>query len=196
MEITALIQANQQRWTKAIYNPHSMALASVVAKRLVATSAKTTYEFVENATTVPWFVIAVIHEREASQSWQANLAQGDPWIRPSVHVPKGRGPFKSWTDAAVDALTNCAPHAAQWKDWSAGGALTLLELYNGEGYENFHHMASPYLWAGSNQYIKGKYVADGHFDPNAVDAQLGCAIMFEAMLALDSSIKFTGANNV
>lgn len=192
MEIHALIAANQQRWNTATYNPHSLALAHDVAARLVATNAKTTYEAIENATTVPWFVIAVIHEREASQSWLANLAQGDPWNKVSVHEPAGRGPFKSFTAAAVDALVNCAPHAAKWKDWSAGGTLSILELYNGEGYEDFHHMASPYLWAGSSAYVKGKYVADRHFDPNAVDHQLGCAVMLKAMMLIDSSIKFGG----
>ena len=32
---------------------------------------------VSSKTHVPWGIIAVIHEREASQSWKANLAQGD-----------------------------------------------------------------------------------------------------------------------
>jgi lysozyme family protein len=36
----------------------------------------------------------VIHEREASQSWKANLAQGDPWNAVSIHIPRGRGPFR------------------------------------------------------------------------------------------------------
>jgi lysozyme family protein len=69
---------------------------------------KARYVAVSDKTGVPWFVIAVIHEREASQSWRANLAQGDPWNRVSVHVPKGRGPFKSWEDAivAADSLVN------------------------------------------------------------------------------------------
>lgn len=190
MEIQALIKANGQRWAAAVYNPHALALAHGVAERLVAPNAKSIYQHIESLTTVPWHTIAVIHEREASQSWLANLAQGDPFNRPSIHEPKGRGPFKSFTDAAVDALINCAPHAGKWRDWTAGGTLSILELYNGEGYENYHHMASPYLWAGSNQYVRGKYVADGHFDPNAVDSQLGCAVMYKAMMAIDSSIAF------
>jgi lysozyme family protein len=91
------------------------------SSRLVHPDAKARYVAVSNKTSVLWFVIAVISEREASQSRKANLAQDDPWNEVSIHVPKGRGSSKSWEDAAVDALANCAPHAAKWKDWTAGG---------------------------------------------------------------------------
>jgi lysozyme family protein len=104
-----------------------------------------------------------------------------------VHVPKGRGPFASWEAAAIDALDVCPPHASRWTDWSAGGALTLLEQYNGLGYAA-RGLPSPYLWAHTDQYVSGKYVADGHFDPNAIDHQLGCAVLLKAMKAIDASI--------
>jgi lysozyme family protein len=37
--------------------------------------------------------------------------------------------------------------------------------------------------------VKGKYVADGHYDPNAVDHQLGCAALLNRMAALDATAK-------
>lgn len=89
-------------------------------------------------------------------------------------VPKGRGPFSSWEEAAVDALMNCHPYAGKNKDWSIAGTLDILERYNGLGYRN-KGLPSPYLWAGTDQYVKGKYVADGKYDPNHVDQQLGVA---------------------
>lgn len=52
---------------------------------------------------------------------------------------------------------------------------------------------SPYIWAGTDQYVSGKYVRDGVYDPNAVDQQLGCAGMLLAMMQIDSSIKFGAA---
>lgn len=189
---SALIASNQQRWDTAVFKPSFRAMATKVAARLVAQNAKAQYQAIESATGVPWWVIAVIHEREASQKWNANIAQGDPWNRRSVNDPSGRGPFKSFYDAAVDALVNCGPYASRWKDWSAGGALTLLELYNGLGYENQHHMASPYLWSGTQHYIRGKYIADHQFSSTQVDTQLGCAVMLSEMRKLDSSIEFTG----
>jgi len=189
VDIIKLKTANGKRWQNMKVTQSLMPVLDGVAKRLVAASAKARYQNVSTKTKVPWFVIAVIHEREASQSWKANLAQGDPWNKVSIHVPKGRGPFQSWEEAAVDALVNCAPHAAAWKDWTAGGALTLLEEYNGLGYAA-RGVPSPYVWASTDQYRKGKYVADGHYDPNAVDHQLGCAALLSRMALLDTSVKF------
>ncbi len=184
-DLIALKAANEQRWKKARITANFTA----VAKRLVA--AKERYQHVQASTGVPWAFIAVAHERECSQDWGGSLAQGDPWNRVSVHVPAGRGPFKSWEDAAVDALVNCAPFAARNKDWSIGGTLTKLEEYNGLGYAA-RSRPSPYIWSGTNQYVSGKYVRDGVYDPNAVDHQLGCAGLLLAMMAIDPSIKFDG----
>lgn len=180
-----LIARNAARWSAArlTRGPEF----APVAKRLLAGRGR--YQVVERKTGVPWFVIAVIHQRESAQHWGGSLAQGDPWDRVSTHVPKGRGPFNSWEEAAIDALVNCAPYASRWKDWTPGGTMTLLELYNGLGYYN-KGMPSPYVWSGTDQYQRGKYVADGVFDPNTVDKQLGCAGLILALKALDPSVAF------
>ena len=165
-----------------------------VAKRLIANKAP--YQAAEAKTGVPWFVIAVIHQREASGSFSAVLHNGEKIIgtgKKTTLVPKGRGPFQTWTEAAIDALKNCAPYAAENKDWSVGGTLALLERYNGLGYAN-KGLPSPYIWSGTDQYVKGKYVSDGVFDPDAVDRQLGCAGLILAMSELDLSIAFDGAH--
>lgn len=186
VDLTALTSANVKRWQAAkIKNGFTG-----IAKSLVA--AKARYQSVEKVTGVPWFVIAVIHERESSQNWGRSLAQGDPWDRVSVHVPAGRGPFKSWEDAAIDALANCAPYLARKKDWSLGPALVNLELYNGGGYAA-RGVPSPYLWAGTDQYKAGKYVRDNIYDENHVDTQPGCVGMLKAMMQIDPSISFDGA---
>lgn len=187
-DIPKLILLNAERWKTCEILPKQSTLLKMVANRLVASSAKFQYQVISRTTGVPWWVIAVIHEREASQRWNANIAQGDPWNAVSKHVPRGRGPFKSFRDAAIDALTNCAPFAAKWKDWSAGGALTLLVLYNGTGYEDWHHEASPYIWAATNHEEWGKYVSDGHWHADVWDNQLGCAAMLKAMMDVDKEI--------
>ena len=187
MNVAELKAANAARWAAMRIDPRTERLFERVATRLIDPAAKARYAAVAARTRVPWFVIAVIHEREASQSWVANLAQGDPWNSVSVHVPKGQGPFQSWEDAAVNALERSAPYAAHWADWSIGGALTLLEEYNGLGYAR-RSVPSPYLWAGTDQYRSGKYIADGHYDPNAIDHQLGCAALLARMAVLDKSI--------
>lgn len=188
-DFTALIRDNARRWSQMkILRGAEM---DKVAARLIAPGAKSRYKEIESATGVPWPVIAVIHEREASQNFLANIAQGDPFDRVSIHVPKGRGPFPSFKAAAIDALTNCAPYASRWSVWTIGGALTLLEQYNGIGYYK-RGLPSPYIWSGTDQYVSGKYVADGVFDPNVVDRQLGCAGLLKAMMQMDQTITFTG----
>lgn len=189
VSIPALVSANAKRWSVAKLTRSSE--FGPVAKRLVA--AKLRYQGITLKTGVPWFVIAVIHEREASQKWDRSIAQGDPWKRVSVNVPKGRGPFNSFEEAAYDALMNCSPYAAKWKDWTPGGMMTLLEQYNGLGYAA-KGLPSPYVWSGTDQYSRGKYVRDHVYDPTVIDTQLGCAGLILAMQTLDASIAFgTGA---
>lgn len=187
-DFNALTAANAKRWANVKLTRNFTSLA----RHLVAPNAKARYQAVSAKTGVPWAVIAVIHHRECSQDWSGSLAQGDPWSRVSVHVPAGRGPFRSWEEAAIDALVNCAPYAARNRDWSIGRTLTKLEQYNGLGYAA-RGRPSPYIWSGTDQYRSGKYVRDGVYDPNVVDRQPGCAGLLLAMMALDPSITFPDA---
>lgn len=189
--IPRLIAANADRWKDVTITPNREREVRKVAIRLTLPVPKQAYEAISQQTLVPWFVIAVIHYRECGLNFMGNLANGDPWNHVTHHVPRGRGPFKSFHDAAVDALANCAPFAAKWKDWSAGGTLTLLELYNGVGYEDFHHESSPYVWGATNHEEWGKYVADGHWSSHVWDTQIGCAALLKSMMELDPSIKFS-----
>ena len=75
------------------------------------------------------------------------------------------------------------------REWSIGALLTKLEEYNGLGYAS-RGVASPYVWAGTDQYRSGKYVRDGVYDPDVIDSQAGCAGLLMAMKALDPSIAF------
>jgi lysozyme family protein len=185
INIDALKAANAHRWS--VVKP--IRDFSEVAKRLSDPVAKARYQTVEKETGVPWFFIAVVHEREASQNWNTQLGQGDPLNRVSVHVPKGEGPFKTWEQGAIVALHDY-PYADRNKDWTSGSFLTLLEQYNGEGYAE-HGIPSPYIWSGTDQYHVGKYISDGVFSSHTVDVQDGCAGILLSMIAIDSSIKFS-----
>lgn len=194
MNLNQLKASYEQMWANCTIQPSMVAELTQVCTKLMDQQHKGAYQAVEKITGVPWFVIAVIHEREASGHWWASIAQGDPWNRLSTHIPKNRGPFKSWQDAAIDALKNCPPFMAKNQDWSAGGTLIHLVQYNGLGYEFKHNEWSPYIWAATNHQERGKYVADGHYDPSAWDAQLGCAAMLKRMFELDPSLHFPSPN--
>lgn len=190
-DLVALRAANANRWAKAklTRGPEF----APVAKRLLASKAR--FQVLEGKTGVPWFIIAVIKERESGvdAAFLRNIANGQPWSQKTTIDPKGRGPFTSWETAGIDALVNCAPNAARNTDWTVGGALTLLERYNGTGYAS-KGLPSPYIWSGTDQYVKGKYIADGVYSASTVDAQLGCAGILMAMAQLDASIKFGGGS--
>jgi lysozyme family protein len=150
-------------------------VASLIAHRM-------RYESVGNRVSVPWEVVAVIHNMECGQNFSEHLHNGDPLTARTVHVPVGRPvsgepPFE-WEDSAVDALGRIS----RWSDWSVPGILYCLEGYNGWGYRLWHpEVKSPYLWAGSNQYTSGKYVKDGTWSPSAVSAQCGAATLLRRL---------------
>lgn len=122
IDLLALKAANGKRWA----NARPTGDFGSVAKRLVA--AKGRYQAVAARTGVPWPFIAVVHEREASQNWRTQLGQGDPLDMVSVHVPRGRGPFKTWEDGAYDALVNCSPFASRNKDWGRRTSTRWLKI--------------------------------------------------------------------
>lgn len=140
------------------------------------------YEAVSEATRVPWYVIAVIHQMECDGDFECHLHNGDPLTAKTHHVPAGRPiegqpPF-TWEQSACDALSYQG--MAQWTDWSLSGTLYQLEGYNGFGYRN-HSTASPYLWGGTDVYRRGKYVKDGVWNGFAVSDQIGAAILLKLM---------------
>lgn len=144
---------------------------------------KQIYLNIESATTVPWYVVGIIHGLEASFNFKKHLHNGDPLTARTVNVPSGRpktgNPPFTFEESAVDALNmkkNIFPI-----DWYVvEDTLYFLERYNGLGYKN-RGVNSPYLWSGSNHYIKGKYVSDGRYDPNAVSKQIGAAVILKSM---------------
>lgn len=128
------------------------------------------YAQVSAQTTIPWWWIGCIHHVEATCSFAGVLHNGELIIgtgKKTSLVPAGRGPFKSWEDAAIDALfIKGLNHIT---DWSAGSALRVAESWNGNGYRRFHPSENtPYLWAQTTiNDGAGKYTTDGSFDPNA-----------------------------
>ena len=125
-----------------------------------------------DATEVPQAVAAGSFEREGGSNFNLSPAQGDPINRKSVHVPAGRGPYPNWTAAQIDAYRIDHLDAVGRANWSWERACYEEELFNGFGYRA-RGVHSPYLWAGTNIYTRGKFTADHGYDPNAEDEQLG-----------------------
>lgn len=132
---------------------------------------------------MPWWFVALLHYRESSLSFKGVLHNGDTIIgtgRTTYRVPKGRGPFETWEEAAVDALANFRRHV----DWDVYNCLMKCERFNGLGYRRRGvGEYSPYLWAGTTMHDEtGKYWADGKFKDDAEEKQLGVAAILKSII--------------
>ncbi len=174
-----------KQWDKMEIKPAKAGEIADFCKRALAGKAR--YQKVEAKTGVPWWMQAIIAERESGQDWSRSLAQGDRWDRKSVNVPKGRGPFKSWEAAAIDALH--IDHLDLVSDWRLEKALYYFEKYNGFGYHNKGGLPSPYIWGATTIQQPGKYTSDGRFSRTAWDGQLGCAAMLRGLMDRDPTIR-------
>ncbi|MBR0726063.1 peptidoglycan-binding protein [Bradyrhizobium manausense] len=178
----------ERNWANLQIRPTRLGEANATARKAI--NGKATYQQVERLTGVPWYFVALCHYRESNFDFDTYLGNGETLHRVTCLVPKGRGPFSSFVDGAVDALR--IQHFVGTQDWCIARTLYRLECFNGLGY-HAKGVNSPYLYGGSTLYGPteargGKFVADHVFDPNHVDTQLGTAVILHAMMALDSSI--------
>ena len=142
---------------------------------------KERYEAVAEKTGVPAELIAAIHWREGSGNFDTYLHNGDPLGSPTTHVPAGIY-FDKWEEAAIDAISSHRGDSTLTADSTDLDAMAdFAERYNGLGYRN-RGVPSAYVWAGTDQYTSGKFVADGQYDPNAVDQQLGVMLMLKHIM--------------
>lgn len=143
------------------------------------------YVAIERLTGVPWFMIAVIHMRENNCNFRGVLHNGELIVgtgKKTTLVPKGRGPFATFEEAAVDALKDYKAAV-----WDVAQLAFKLEAFNGFGYRN-KGIPSPYLWGGSSVQMRGKYVRDGVYDPNTMDSQLGAMTVLRRLCDLSSEV--------
>jgi lysozyme family protein len=161
--------------------------AIVAAKRIL--KLKPRYQAVSAKTGVPILWLMAINERESSSNMYTYLGNGQSLFRVTTEVPRGRGPFGTWEEGAEDALH--LDQIDQVRDWSWPRALYEDELWNGFGYRAYGRH-SPYLWGGTNIQQPGKYVADGVWNPNAWDPQLGTVALMKTIVSLDASLDLAG----
>lgn len=165
--------------------PECKALVDHVAVKLLG--YKSRYQPVSAANGVPILFIATSFEREASSNFSRNPAQGWPLHSISRDVPHN-GPFRTWYDAAIAAYHENGLDRVGAGNWTWELICFYGELFNGMGYRDFHRMHSPYLWGGTNIQTIGKYTADGHFDAEHMDEQLGIIPVARRMAEIDPTV--------
>lgn len=163
------------------------------ADRIIASRSR--YETIQKLTTVPWYVVGIIHAMETGLRFDKHLHNGDPLTAATKLIPAnrppGKGPF-TFEQSCCDALTMKNYH--KLPDWTVERIAWALENYNGWGYRRFHpETLSPYLWSGANHYSRGKYVADGKWSSSAVSSQSGAMPLLKTIASKCSDVKIISA---
>jgi lysozyme family protein len=179
MQFESVQRGYASLWSRAEIRPERASAATAIAKKLAGN--QTRYASVSASVGAPWWWVAM----EADANFTKHLHNGDPLNARTTHVPRGRPPKPlnppfTWEQSAADALT--MEGIADVKSWGIARALYQFEKYNGFAYFN-HAINSPYLWSFTTLYDRGKYVADGKFDPDAVSQQCGAAAILKAMVS-------------
>lgn len=199
---TALRDEYRSFFNSAVVNVQAVSKVQQSYQRLMANKAR--YEAVANALKmpgVPWYLIGVIHMRESTYNFTRHLHNGDPLTARTRKVPAGRpvanpaagvGKPYTWEESAIDAIRYMVSVSPPWtrgtNDSSVESLLHKIEAFNGGAYRT-RNLPSPYLWADSNLQRPGKFVADGKFDPQVTDTQLGAGVLLKYFLEQEAKKK-------
>lgn len=169
------------------------------ARKIIA--GRSVYEKLQARTGVPWIFIGALHMRESSCNFGTHLHNGDSLSRRTRHEPKGRpkappanGTQYTWLESALDALEIKGLVNSDIA-WTIPRILYEGERYNGFGYRNPGKPLSPYLWAGTNHYTKGKYIADHRYSSSAVDQQPGIVPLMKKVQEITGATSITGSRS-
>jgi lysozyme family protein len=154
-------------------------------------AGKDRYDVVEAAIGVPWWYIGIIHVMEGGGDFAAHPHNGDPLSGRTINVPAGRpanaAPPFEWEDSAVDLCEIKgwdADHVRRLPDgsadWTIPTTLWRAEANNGFGYRN-RGVLTPYLVAGSNLEMPGRYISDSEFAPTKWSRQVGFATLLKVL---------------
>lgn len=184
---TLVVRDYQAKWDAMICSkPREVDAA---AKLILANRDE--YKEVEAATGVPWYFVGVLHMRECDNNMSGCLCNGELIVgtkRKTRLVPRGRGPYATFLESAVDALN--LQGFARVTDWSPA-----VCCYEGEGFNGFGYRAmgkpSPYVLGATQFYTHGKFVRDGVYSDRAVDPQLGIMPVMKRAIELSGEEKPT-----
>ena len=140
------------------------------------TAHKEKYVVAQKKTGIDWKILGAIHYMEANCNFDRQLFNGEYWTEVTKKTPEGVGPWDSWLESTVSFVKTSALGP---KD-NLHETLLKLEAHNGLGYM-YLGMNSPYLWNYSNHQERGKFTADGVFDPTLKSKQVGAAVILKLL---------------
>jgi len=171
-------------WNTMALRPERTADVAALADR-IAKGRDRYLKAVANFPNLPWYVVGLLHAMECGCDFRAHLHNGDPLSARTVHVPRNRPPVWDpswdWSVSAADAIA--VDGLDKVTSWSLPQILFTLERYNGMGPRHRFGRATAYLWSFANHYVRGKYVGDGQWDPEATSKQAGAAVLLRQLAA-------------
>jgi lysozyme family protein len=171
----------QNCWDTMLINKSKVPYIIADAKKILNHRERFENIVKEARTTIPWYFIGIIYLREEGCNFKGHIHNGDSLKLKTVHEPIGR-PMNPPQDPAGYSFEESVKDIIKLKQWDSIRSWILpfilykLEAYNGFGYY-YRGMNSPYLWNFTNHYSKGYFVADGKFDPEAINRSTGCAVL-------------------
>ncbi|MDE6950846.1 MAG: hypothetical protein K2P64_08030, partial [Lachnospiraceae bacterium] len=131
------------------------------------------YNEIARETNVPPVLIAAIHYRESNNNFNYSIRNGQ---MPVASIEEFLSDAEEWFGKGMTEKGIRIP-----SDASIELMLTYAELHNGVTYAK-EGLVNPYLYSGTNIYMKGKYVADKVYDGEKVDRQVG---VYALIMAID-----------
>lgn len=139
---------------------------------------------------VPPELICAIHERESGCNFNTYLQNGDPLGKPTVHFPYNIPTYYNFVDSAVAAIEE------QFKGYPYDQELyvkgnhidTMSKITKmANRYNGVSKHVSSYVWAGSEKYQGGMYVADFKYDAGKTDERPGVYALVSGLMDADLS---------
>lgn len=174
----------QSLWESMQIRDDWKSIAKNVAKKIVNGQAR--YAAAVAGTTVPWWFVGVVHMMEGGLDFGTHLHNGDSLTGRTVNHPAGRpaviqGLPIDWVYSAKDSVIY--EKLDKVTDWSLTSVLYHWHRYNGISNEyKMRLIPTPYLWSGTQHYIKGLYTSDHHFEADRVSKQIGAAVLLRALI--------------
>ena len=174
------VSLQEQRWNEATIKVEKQSEVRWIVRKIERN--KDRYQSLEKTTTVPWFVIAALHNMECDLRFDRHLYNGDPLTGRTVNEPKGqpvigKPPF-SFEQSATCALKYDHMNTVNWKNLTE--SLNRLEEYNGTGSRK-RGIPSAYLYSGTSVERPGKFIRDNVWSPTAVSSQIGIVAIFKEL---------------
>lgn len=132
---------------------------------------------------MPFWFIAAIDMREMSFVHTGHFANGDKIIgtgKKTYRIPRGLGPAETWAESVEQAINYEISISTTFSNYTGPDmklfdALIAWEAYNGLGFR-YKGSYSEYVFGFTNFHNeKGRFVADGKYDPNSRVVRPGTA---------------------